>query len=64
MPRSLQLAGGVQGMCEIALAKKFFLSVNIQQDQVSGPQVPLLGHTDKIMTPNLACAGYLHCHNQ
>ena len=28
------------------------------QDQVGGPQVPLLGHGDEIETPNLACGDY------
>ena len=41
-------------MGENVLAKKFFGSVNIHQDQVGGPQVPLLGHGNEIETPNLA----------
>ena len=35
-PRGLKLGGLVEGIREIVLAKKFFGSVNIHQDQVSG----------------------------
>ena len=43
-PRRLKLGGLVEGMVENVLVKKFFGSVNMHQDQVGGPQVPLLGH--------------------
>ena len=45
-------------MRENILAKECFGSVNIHQDQVGGPQVPLLGHGDEIETPNWACRDY------
>ena len=47
-PSELKLGGMIEGMCENVLAKKFFGSVNIHQDQVGGPQVPLLGNGDEI----------------
>ena len=34
----------IEGMGENVLAKEFFGFVNIHQDPVGGPQVPLLGH--------------------
>ena len=48
----LKLGGMIKGMWKNVLAKEFFGSVNIHQDQVGGPQVPLLGHGDEIETPN------------
>ena len=57
-PTRLKFGGLVEGMVENILAKKSFGFVNMHQDQVGGPQVPLLGHGDKIETPNLACRGY------
>ena len=57
-PRGLKLGGLVEGIREIVLAKKFFGSVNIHQDQVSGQQVPLLSHGDEIEIPNWACRDF------
>ena len=51
----LKLGGMVEGMGENVLAKEFFGSVEVDRGQVSGPQVPLLGHGDDKETPNLAC---------
>ena len=51
----LKLGGMVEGMGENVLAKEFFGSVEVDQGQVSGPQVPLLGHGDDKETPNWAC---------
>ena len=51
----LKLGVLIEGMRENVLAKEFFGSVNIHQDQVGGPQVPLLGHGDEIETSNLVC---------
>ena len=42
------------GMGENDLAKEFFGSVEVDRGQVSGPQVPLLGHGDDKETPNWA----------
>ena len=50
----LKLGGMVEGMCENVLAKEFFGSVEVDRAQVSGPQVPLLGHEDDQETPNWA----------
>ena len=47
----LKLGGMVEGMQENDLAKKFFGSVEVDRGQVSGPQVPLLGHGDDKETP-------------
>ena len=54
-PMGLKLGVLIEGMRENVLAKEFFGSVNIHQDQVGGPQVPLLGHGDEIETSNLVC---------
>ena len=54
-PSRLKLGVLVEDMWENVLTKEFFGSVNIHQDQVGGPQVPLLGHGDEIETPNWAC---------
>ena len=54
-PSQLKLGEMIEGRGEIVLAKKFFGSVNIHQDQVGGPQVPLLGHGHEIETSNLVC---------
>ena len=54
-PSQLKLGEMIEGMQENVLAKEFFGSVNIHQDQVGGPQVPLLGHGDEIETTNWAC---------
>ena len=48
----LKLGGMVEGMGENVLAKEFFGSVEVGWGQVSGPQVPLLGHGNDIKTPN------------
>ena len=50
----LKLGGMIKGMQENVLAKKFFGSVKVDQGQVSGPQVPLLGHVSDKETPNWA----------
>ena len=50
----LKLGGMIEGMGENVLAKKFFGSVEVDRGQVSGPQVPLLGHGDDKDTPNWA----------
>ena len=57
-PSELKLGGMVEGICENVLAKEFFGSDNMHQDQVGGPQLPLLGHGDEIETPNWACSDY------
>ena len=41
----------VEGMGENDLAKEFFGSVEVDRGQVSGPQVPLLGHGDDNEAP-------------
>ena len=51
----LKLGEMVEGMCENVLAKEFFGSVEVGRGQVSGPQVPLLGHGDDKETQNWAC---------
>ena len=51
----LKLGGMVEGMGENVLAKEFFGSVEVGRGQVSGPQVPLLGHGDDKETQNWAC---------
>ena len=48
----LKLGGMVEGMGENVLVKEFFGSVEVDQSQVGGPQVPLLGHGDDNETPN------------
>ena len=53
-PIKLKLGGMVEGMCENVLEKKFSGSVEVDRGQVSGPQVPLLGHGDDKETPNWA----------
>ena len=53
-PIKLKLGGMVEGMGENVLAKKFFGSVKVDQGQVSGPQVPLLGRGDDKETQNWA----------
>ena len=45
-PIRLKLGGMVQDMGENVLTKNFFWSVNIDRDQVGGPQVPLVGRGD------------------
>ena len=47
-PSCLKLGELVEGTGENALIKDFFGSVKIHQDQVGGPQMPLLGHGDDI----------------
>ena len=54
-PSGLKLGVLIEGMGENVLAKEFLGSVNIHQDHVGGPQVPLPGHGDEIETPNWAC---------
>ena len=53
-PIKLKLGGMVEGIAENVLAKEFFGSVNVDQGQVGGPQVPLLGRGDDKETPNWA----------
>ena len=53
-PMRLKLGGMIKGMGENVLAKEFFGSVEVDRGQVSGPQVPLLGHGDDKETPNWA----------
>ena len=53
-PIKLKLGGMVEGMGENVLAKEFFGSVEVDQGQVSGPQVSLLGRGDDNETPNWA----------
>ena len=53
-PIKLKLGGMIKGMQENVLAKEFFGSVEVDRGQVSGPQVPLLGHGDDKETPNWA----------
>ena len=48
----LKLGGMIEGMGENDLAKEFFGSVEVDRGQVSGPQVPLLGHGDGKETQN------------
>ena len=50
----LKLGEMVEGMGENVLAKKFFGSVEVDQGQVGGPQVPFLCHGDDKETPNWA----------
>ena len=50
----LKLGGMVEGKQENDLAKKFIGSIEVDRGQVSGPQVPLLGHGDDKETPNWA----------
>ena len=54
-PIGLIPVGMVEGIAENVLAKKFFGSVEVGRGQVSGPQVPLLGHGDDKETQNWAC---------
>ena len=42
----------IKRMQEIVLGEEFFGCVNVNQVQVGGPQVPLLGRGDDIETPN------------
>ena len=51
----LKLGEMVEGMCENVLAKEFFGSIEVGRGQVSGSQVPLLGHGDDKETQNWAC---------
>ena len=53
-PIKLKLGGMVEGIAENVLAKEFLGSVNVDQGQVGGPQVPLLGRGDDKETPNWA----------
>ena len=53
-PIKLKLGGMVEGIAENVLAKEFFGSVEVDQGQVSVPQVPLLGHRDEKETQNWA----------
>ena len=50
----LKLSVMVESMQENVLAKEFFGSVEVDRGQVSGPQVPLLGHRDDKEIPNWA----------
>ena len=53
-PINLKLGGVVEGMRKNVLAMEFFGSVEVDWGQVSGPQVPLLGHGNEIWSPNWA----------
>ena len=53
-PIRLKLGGMIKGMQENVLAKEFFGSAEVDRGQVSGPQVPLLGHGDDKETQNWA----------
>ena len=53
-PIKLKLGGMVEGMQENILAKKFFGSVEVDQGQVGGRQVPIHGRGDDKETPNWA----------
>ena len=53
-PIRLKVGGMVEGMQENVLAKEFCQSVEVDWGQVSGPQVPYLGHGGYKETPNLA----------
>ena len=57
-PRGLKLGELVEGMVKNVFVKKIFGSVNMHQDRVGGPQVPLLAHGECIETPNFECTGY------
>ena len=48
-PSGLKLGVLIEDMWENVLAKEFFGSVNIDQGQLGGTQVPLLAHGDEIM---------------
>ena len=50
----LKLGGMVEGMGENVLAKEFFGSVEVDQGQVGGPQVPLQCHGHDKETSNWA----------
>ena len=50
----LKLGRMIEDIAETVLAKEFFGSVEVDRGQVSGPQVPLLGHGDYKETPNWA----------
>ena len=50
----LKLGGMIKGMQENVLAKEFFGSAEVDQGQVSGPQVPLLCRGDDKETQNWA----------
>ena len=57
-PSRLKLGMLVEDMLENVLMKEFFGSVYIHQDQVGGPQMPLLGHGNDKETQNWACIGH------
>ena len=48
----LKLGRMVEGIPENVLAKEYFGSIEVDQVQVIGPQVPLLGHGDDKETQN------------
>ena len=50
----LKLGRMIEGTGENVLAKEFFGSIEVDRDQVSGPQMPLLGHGDNKETQNWA----------
>ena len=50
----LKLGRMIEDIAENVLAKEFFGSVKVDRGQVSGPQVPLLGHRDDKETQNWA----------
>ena len=51
-PIKLKLGGMVEGMWGNDLVKEFFRSNNVDQGQVSGPLVPLLGYGNDKETPS------------
>ena len=51
-PIKLKLGGMVEGMWGNDLLKEFFQSNNVDQGQVSGPLVPLLGYGNDKETPS------------
>ena len=51
-PIGLKLGRMIKGMHENVPKKKFFGSVYVEWGEVSGPQVPLLGHGNEVESPN------------
>ena len=57
-PIGMKLGGMVKGMVQIVLAKEFFESVQVDQGQVGGRQVLLLGRGED-RDPELGMMGLL-----
>ena len=53
-PMKLKHVWMVAGMRDEVLVKEFFWSVNVDWDQVCGPQAHFLGHEDDKETPYCA----------